>query len=519
MLKTAAILLVTAAPALAQDWAAIDAKAKALGNAGVAFADGVSGAYWNPASIAAAGEDGAMFSFGGFGVSASGYADLGVEGETLSVIDKVRDLYDAFDILAGQGDLNTVPIEGTEEAAIQSLIQLLDTIRFLEESETGGYVNGGGGVDFRFGSFGLFHRGIGSAGIDPFFDMGSAINFSSVGAADLYNQLTADPSGLSAAGTTLRDNLVAAGFNGTQNADGDGFNDADEIAFQAQLALGDAAISDPGFQAVFIQAAIASNNATTDTDTLGFNGSGFESSGILMRETGVTLGIPMTIIPFLAGLNLGVSFKEVIGETFFVKTTLEQFMDIDDVDELVRDLKTQFDENRKKSNQFSIDAGASFSPIPWLSLGVSAKNLIPMEFESNGPEDVKIEPQYRAGVRFNALGLLKIGFDVDLSENDLDQFVSDLKSRQVSGGVELGLGFFSLRGGFFDNVAGGDSGPTYSGGVGFHLLGLSIDLNAAMTPSDVVVESASSLPGLEDKEVKLPERVSVGASVGFNLGF
>ncbi len=518
-MRVIAILMALSSPAFAQEWNPVDARAKGMGDVGTAIAEGAAAGYWNPSLLAKSStdKDGA-FSFGinSFGMNVSGFSDLVIEGETIATLDRIADLYEGLSFQAAQGSLNTAG--GVDTTSFQSAIQVLDEIRRLNEDGQGLYATGGGSLEMRFGPFTLFHRENVNAGGSPFLDIANLSSFSSLGQFDFYSQITGGA--LSPAGTGLANALVAAGFPAAQDADGDGTPDVQELAFNAQQGLGDAAISDQGFIDAFILAALATNNGAAGgnpANTLYNNQSGIEFKGIWMRETGVGIGVPLSLlpIPFLSTVNVGITLKEVIGETYYGKVTLAQ---ISDGENLVDELRKQYKQSRKRSNQFTIDGGISVEPIPWFTAGIAMKNLIPMHFRSEGPDDFTVKPQLRGGVGFQPLGLLKIGMDLDLTENDLGDYVSGLKSRMGGLGVELTLPVISLRTGTFANLSNAaQSGGVWTGGIGFSLFVLHIDLDAQVAFSKTKIETGSAINGTDS--VAIPERVSFSFSVGLDLKF
>ena len=114
--------------------------------------------------------------------------------------------------------------------------------------------------------------------------------------------------------------------------------DADKLAIQAQQSLGDAGISDAAFQQSFIDGINATlanfgSGAAGDPLTIFFNGSGIEFRGIRIRETGISMGLPLHGLLFesLIPVNVGITLKEVIGETFRTVITLQDLQDGEDV--------------------------------------------------------------------------------------------------------------------------------------------------------------------------------------------
>lgn len=513
-------LLMGATAVHAQEWNPIDARTKGMGNAGVAIAEGAAAGYWNPANLAKENQ-GEPFSFisGGFGGSGSAFTDIEVSGETIATLDKIADIYQGLNFLQAQTDLNASG--GADDAALQTAIKVLDALADLQEGGEGIYGSLGGSVELRFGSFNLFHRMLGNGGVNPIVDFGSGINLSSLGiaggAAGFYGQISGGV--LSPAGSNLAAALVAGGFPAAQDSDGDGTPDVEELAFNAQQSLGDQAISDPAFQQLLLASALASQNASAGGDTLFFNNSGAEFRGILMRETGVGVGIPLSVlpIPFLSTINVGIALKEVIGETYYARVTMKN---IEDGDDLYQETLRQFSENRTRSNKFSMDLGVSWSPIPWLTAGISARNVVPMKFDWDGPGgEFEVKPQVRGGVGVSLPGgLVKIGLDMDLLEIDLSDYVDDLDVRQLALGAELNLGILKLRSGFFDNIANSETGTVYAGGIGLSLFGwLTVDLNGQIALAKTKIEVSDPNGGTSTLQV--PERVSLSASVGVNLGF
>jgi hypothetical protein len=228
----AGMVLILSASAWAQDWISTDARSKATGNAGVAFAEGAGAAYWNPSSLAQGSEEALDFT-AGFSFTGYGFTDVAIEGDILSQIDRVADLYNDVSFQASQDRINA----GTHTSAdVQNAMRILDSALALNEDGKGVVGHLGVGLDFKYGPFGFFVRRLGSVGVDPFtdFSVPNSSALSSTSMATFFGGLTGGA--LSSAGASLRDRLVACGLTG--DADSDGTADAAELAFQAQTALG-----------------------------------------------------------------------------------------------------------------------------------------------------------------------------------------------------------------------------------------------------------------------------------------
>lgn len=511
-----ALLLACPLPAASQEWWPIDSRSRSMGNAGVAIVEGAGATYLNPSNLALGSESPFEFIDAGFGAGAFAFAEIGLEGNTIGILDRLADLYTGLNFLADQNDLNTAG--GADEGALRDAIAILDTIRLLNEEETGMFGSLGAGVDVRFGNFGFFAREIGYAGADPFSDLSflNASAFSNLLTSDFYGQFTsAAPA--TPGGVQLSAALAAAGIAG--DSDGDGVADNDELAYQAEQAVGGAGVADPGFQQALVQVATNTQaNAGGDPlNTLFYNGSGVEFRAIRLRETGISagIGIPLPGLPLLSSARVGISLKEVIAETFVSRVTIK---DVEDGTDIAKKLLREFDENRRRSSHFNIDVGAALQPLPWFTIGLSGRNLIPMEFDFAQPalvEKYTMDPHWKLGVGFEPLGILRAAIDLDLSRTTLDE-VGDLRSQLLAGGVELALPI-RIRAGAFANLGSDERDPVYTFGVGLDLFVLKVDVNGQMATHRTRIEQDS--PYNTSGEVEIPTRMSLSASVGLDLRF
>lgn len=511
-------LAVCASPAGAQEWWPVDSRSKAMGNSGVAIVEGPGASYLNPSNLALGSESPFEFINASFGAGAFAYADVGLEGNTIAIADRIADLYTGLNFLAAQNNLNAAG--GADETSIRTAIQILDTIRLLNEEETGMFGSIGGGIDVKMGNFGVFVREIGYVGADPFsnFDFLSGSAFSSLIPPDFYAQF-AGASPTTPGGTQLSGLLQAAGLTG--DADADGFLDADELAFQAEQALGGAGVADPALQQALVQVATNTETLGTTTNdplnTLFYNGSGVEFRAMRIRETGVSagIGLPIPGLPLLSSARVGVSLKEVIAETYVSRVTGRDIKDGTDIAEkMLRD----YEENRRRSSHFNIDVGAAFQPLPWVTIGVSGKNLLPMEFDFAQPalaEKYTMQPQWKLGLGVEPLGIVKASLDLDLRQIKMDE-IGNLKSQMLAGGVELNLPI-RVRAGAFANLGSDDPNPVYTLGLGLNLYVLNLDVNGQMATHRTNIEYDS--PYNSSKEVEIPTRMSLSASLGLNLRF
>jgi hypothetical protein len=483
-----------------------------MGNAGVAFADGPGSSHVNPANLACDSSGVSLFDR----VGAGGWlmSEVGVEEDTIATVDLLVDLYNDLNFATDQQALNTAG--GVDDDALRHAMLIINELAHLNEDGHGAYTNIGGGFELRFGNFCLFARQLAMGGADPYSDLSflNAAAFSNLLLDQFFGQVSGgSPS--TAQGQQLAAALAANGITG--DADGDGVPDNEELAFQAELALGGGGVGDPAFQQALIQVAqnTQQNAGGSDLNTLLFNGSGIEFRAVLLREIGLSAGFELPIIPSFTSVRVGATLKEVVAETFVTRVAIR---DIEDGSDVVDRVRKEFDENRRRTSRFNIDLGAAVEPLPWLTIGLSGRNLIPMEFEFASPSLVdayRVESQFKLGVGV-AFGPVRAAADVDLRRLDVDQ-VGGLESQMVNAGVELSFLIFKLRAGAFANLAAPDVDPVYTAGLGVRVLVFQLDAAGELSARKEKVESASQVNGSDT--VYLPSRFGGSVTLGVSLKF
>jgi hypothetical protein len=504
LLASVAFLSPIASPAFAQDWFNIDARSRGMGNAGVAIAEGALGAYWNPAVLAA--EQGDVFSFSAGGVAFAGNAflDVSIEGDILARVDELYDLFSGTDFATIQANLNA----GTaSEADLQTALTLLAELTDLNQPGLGVVVQSGGSIEMRYGPLGFFVRYLGHMALDVRFGLGpgfaSSLSEGSI-SNGLDDALASIPAGspVGANATTLSGELQTAGLSAAQ---------ADTLAANAEAALGDGGLNSV-VRAAIVASAVASLGTFNDpTATLQFNESGVRVSGIVLKEAGVAFAYPIAL-----GLRIGVALKEVIGETFEIDIPLR---DLDESQTMLEDIFDQIDQNRRRTGKFDYDVGISFSPLPLVSLGLTAKNVRGNKFEYASGAFFQTRRQLRAGAALH-LGIVTVGADFDIKTNKSDS-LDGYESRVAGVGVDFkpgipGIGL-SVRGGVFKNLDSADQELVYTVALGAKLGPILIDLNGQSSLKKVDVESASALNGTDS--LSLPQRLAFAATVGVDLSW
>ena len=497
ILVAAGLLLSAGAAGWAQDWPSLDARTRSLGGAGVAFADGrADSLYWNPATLAVGSEK--VFDFStGFSFSLNFYTDAHVVGSVATNVTHILDLYDNFDFETVQNDFNSSTPTFTAQD-VQNVTKIIDSISHLSDKGNGVLAEVGTGLNIRVGPFGLFVHGQANVGAIPLVDF-TGVGFSSDPAA-FFAQMPA-PGALTAAGNNLSLAMQGGGLAPA---------DADKLAFQAQQALGDAAISDPAFINAMT---ILAQGTTAGGSTLYDNRSGMLVRGLAQVEAGISLALP--VLPTL--LDVGVSFKEVISETSFTIVTFADKDSEDDLGDRVRDDLTK--DNRKRTTKFNMDLGVRGTPFEWLTLGLAARNIIPMDLAFAGPGgDLHVDPQVRFGAMVQPVRFIKLGFDVDLMENK-SPVLPGYTTRHLGAGVEFDLPVLKIRVGYDDNLAFAKDHGRLTAGLGLDFFGyfiLDLGVQGSLTKTEY---KAAQVDGSEGSKTIPTDRVSVGLSLGVNLPF
>jgi hypothetical protein len=489
----ALLLLSGALPAAAQDWMPVDARSRALGGAGVAFADGRSASlYWNPAAAASGSEKvldfttGHSFSFS-LGLDAALLGD--VAEDTAGLIDQ----YEFYDFAGIQAQFDAAAVTPPD---LEAALGIVDTITDLG-AEGGVAVDVGSDASVRVGPFGFFARGFGHVGADPIADF-TGVSFSSN--ANFFNSLPA-AGALTPAAQNLSTQLQAANPGLSAAA-------ADSLAFHSQQSLGDAGIQNQAYVAALNQL-VAGTLAGAPT-SLYDNPSGVFVRLMAQAEFGVSFAVP--VLPTM--LDVGISLKYVVTETSW---TLQTAADEDSGDEdLLEDELTDF--NRVRSTAFNVDLGARFSPVEWLVTGLAVRNLIPMDHDFTGPGGkIRQEAQVRFGAAARLLPILQVGFDIDLVETE-SPVLPGYFLRHFGLGAEFDFSAVSLRIGWADNVADSLDHGRLTAGIGLDLWGFILDIGAQVAFHETTIAPAS-LDGQDEAETIPTDRAGVGITIGFNVPF
>ncbi|MBA3709342.1 MAG: conjugal transfer protein TraF [Planctomycetes bacterium] len=396
---------------------------------------------------------------------------------------------DYLDQLSKVNDIDTSGIQSAED--VQRLVAIANSLAHI--SDTGNAVTSdvNGGAGLRIGPFGL----------------GVRTTFQATGRVDQTDLINV------AFGTPITNAQVQSG-----GATGDGTVQVFTPAQQAQLT--GAGLNNTSIQVLDLYARQQGLSGTSDANTIQLlvNSIVQSNSGspanFKNNQTRVTFrGFGVAEVPLTYGLALGEhisvggSLKLMIGRVY--GTTVRVFDD--NADNVI----SSATKNYKQSVNVGLDLGV-MARIPMLQVGLVGRNLNAPTFE--GPtvtdsatgittrySDVRVDPQATLGVAFIPATTLVIEADCDL--NAASTTLPGYDTQRLSGGIEWNPGrVIALRGGVYKNLAESDVPFVVTGGVGFNLYIVRLDLAAAMSPKKVQFQG---------KSFPKEGRVAFGLSVDF----
>lgn len=488
----------------AQPWLGVGTRERAMGSAGVAVASGGSALYWNPANLGRDSENLFNIRFSTTSLDNTFFADAEVRGEVIKNFDKLLNIFDnEIDTLQAAFDAGTA-----NATQVQRVFETVGTIGSLSATGQGLIGDIGGASVVKLGNFAISYRML------SYLSASATINLTDSSLAnDAEADLRAVANGLGANDVpvdafsinTLVPALQAIGLN---------LNEANELAFQAEQALG-ANISDPAVQGVVLQVIAASG--VENANTLNENDSFILVRGIALQEISLGYGLPL----FDNKIRIGIAPKVVVGRTFFKTFRVSDDTDgINSGKDIVDEIQDILDGAEKSENKFSVDAGIAWAPFDSLEFGITGRNLIPAEFDFGTSPLVtlpkfELNPQARAGLMFRPLGWnwLKIGADLDLTVNSNSLFPNH-SERILGGGVELTPKLWilqpAIRLGVFDNLAESGDGLTFTGGLGLRIGIFYLAADGRIATETTQVESAGR---------DIPDRAGFGVNFGINVRF
>lgn len=475
--------------AAAEEWLIQGSRYQAMGGAGVAIAEGSAAVHWNPGGLAFANRESEF--------------ELPLNASLAAVGDILKDADEVAQFIQDNSFADVLDRMQTGQALtvtdLQNALQLAGRLTDLAQRGEGMLGNPKGGIKTRWGRLALTADFGGSFGIDPGFDPFN-LAFSSAGSVttQIANVVGAgaDRTGqFSDPGSQLLADAISSGLVDWSQ------NQAEELVFQAEQA--GLSPSDAGVQTLLTQ--IAQSTADQVTGDLSQNLSGATTQALLTQEVGLSYGLPL----FGDLIGIGGSVRYVRG------TTYHQFIQYDQItssDDLIDDLMDA--NNREVSQNVGLDLGLMVRPRDWLRLGLVGKNLNGPDFGSEGPDDLELEPQVRAGIAIQPVSNWLVAVDIDITEND-SVAIEDYRSRMLSVGTEyripLPKGHVALRTGAYTNLAQEASDEfTLTGGVGLRVGGFEFELAAGASPHFEEIEASGD---------DWPSHVNLSGAIRFTREF
>jgi hypothetical protein len=295
-------------------------------------------------------------------------------------------------------------------------------------------------------------------------------------------------------------------------------NRLDYAAQQAGMTSSD--IADIAGQSTDILPAAIAASTGVGTD-INDNTSALFVGGVGWAEVPLTIGYALN-----DHLSVGGSAKLMIGQVAATKVRL-----MGDTDEVASYLQDAM-EDSVQSVTGGLDLGF-VARAPYIQFGLTGRNLNSPVFKGGEftdydgntfeVDDVKIQPQFTAGLALYPFETFCITGDLDLNElkttlktttlsslgglADGRTLEVEYKSRRAGVGAEWNiLRFLALRGGAYKNIADEESALTYTAGLGINLWLMRLDLAGSMASETVTIDG-------ED----IPK--SVGASAALTIDF
>lgn len=384
---------------------------------------------------------------------------------------------------------NVLPLRTETLTVDQNTNDLIQSLSTLDAKAVRG--KAGGGFALAFPSQGFAMGFI----LNTEVDFSGVLNVSQqdLDLLDLYSDVATIYSGhlvdYSGAATDLLnatialDNAVTSGdvaaIPGLQSA----VNDAETVFSDAETVLntfsygGTATPADPndGDKIIFQNGELAS-----DADDPELNSSG-HFVVVATTEFGMSFSNRFELGSQSFSLGITPKYQEFMLYDYIYSVENDEDIDFDDV----TDTETT-------ESGFNIDLGyaQSFGVDNQWRVGAVVKNLIKQDYQTSGGQDIKIEPQIRAGLAYQA-GMLSVAADCDITENSVVAFGDPTQYAML--GAELNV-FKSvqLRVGYRTDLA--NSGfDSYSIGLGLSPFGVHLDIAGFVNTTDVDNEAGAAI--------------------------
>jgi hypothetical protein len=472
MVSSLACVVLGTSAANAQDSFIVGPRALGMGGANVASTDDQTAQFYNPAAFGffrqrSVGGERIASDNNDIGRKRWGFGFDGGAGEQVH-----GDMGQYLDDLAKVDDINSSGINTQQD--VLDLVKVGQGLAHIAENGNALSADVNGGVGVRIGAFGLglrtYFQGTGRVDQADFVNIGFSTPITD---ADVQSGgATGDGTRQVLTPAQIAD-LGPGGGNANLNA-----TSIDVIDFYIRQ---QGLENDPQAVQLLVDSLVASNTGggsfTNNQTRVIFRGFG-------VAEVPLTYGLAIN-----EHLSVGGSLKLMLGRVY--GTTVRVFDDAaDDVMDNARD-------NYKQSVNVGVDLGV-MARLPMLQVGLIGRNLNSPTF--SGPSvydptfgtttrfsDVRIDPQATLGVAFMPWTTLTLEVDCDL--NEAQTTLPGFSTQRLGGGIEWNAAHvIALRAGAYKNLAESDVPFVITGGLGFNLYLLRLDLAAAMSPEQAEYE-------------------------------
>jgi long-subunit fatty acid transport protein len=222
----------------------------------------------------------------------------------------------------------------------------------------------------------------------------------------------------------------------------------------------------------------------------------FPAPDFVGNNNSAATGIGMT------GVEPAISFSTSFGSMLFVGANAKMIYAKTYVhSELLRsDTFDTFEDNLDRSetstNKASADAGILFKPMEQFAIGLVGRNLNGPIFPVSGifavkdpatgavslspdRKEIKLDPQYRAGIAWKPVQTFTLAVDYDLSKNKT--FTPGFEDQTLAVGLEKTLfsEYLNIRLGAYKNLAENGTKAVYTAGLGFRIFALRLNVAVA----------------------------------------
>ena len=216
---------------------------------------------------------------------------------------------------------------------------------------------------------------------------------------------------------------------------------------------------------------------------VGFNNSAVTGIGITAIEPAVSFGTSFGSM-FFVGANAKMIYAKTYAHSELLKSdSFNTFRD-------------NLDKSETSSNKASADAGLLFKPMEQFAIGLVGRNLNGPVFPVSGifaekdpvtgnvsllpgQQEIKLAPQYRAGIAWKPFQTFTIAVDYDLNKNKT--FTPGFEDQTLAVGLEKALfsEYLNIRLGAYKNLAESGTKAVYTAGLGFRIFALHLNVAGA----------------------------------------